>query len=132
MPCNLNLYRWKIKSDPTCDVCGKIQTIEHLIYRCKYVKPLWHSVSNLIGSSVDFKTILGCKRDIINEYILTLVSFVIYKEWLLLSLENKCRHNCINMKHFQHELNLRLCIYSVCKKIPEENVLPIETLVACL
>ena len=132
LPCNLNLFRWKIKAHPTCDVCGEIQSIEHLIYSCSYVKQLWHSVSTLLGSVVDFRTIIGCKRRINNEYILTLVSFLIYKDWLLLSLENKSRNKYINLKYIKQELNLRLDIYSACKTMSVVDLLPIENLIASL
>ena len=41
LPCNKNLAKWKIKPNDRCDVCGQSQTIEHLLYSCIYVKPLW-------------------------------------------------------------------------------------------
>ena len=34
MPCNKNLFRWKIRPHDICDVCQEIQTIEHLLYNC--------------------------------------------------------------------------------------------------
>ena len=40
LPCNSNLKKWKIRSVDVCDVCNQIQTIEHLLYGCCYVKPL--------------------------------------------------------------------------------------------
>ena len=44
MPCNKNLFRWKIRPYDICDVCQEIQTIEHLLYSCSYVKLLWNVV----------------------------------------------------------------------------------------
>ena len=43
--------------------------------------------------------------------MLTLVSFLVYKEWLLLSLENKLRNNRIVLDYYKQELLLRLKIY---------------------
>ncbi len=49
LPCNSNLFRWRIRSHDTCDVCELPQTIEHLLFRCKYVKPIWDIVNNLFN-----------------------------------------------------------------------------------
>ena len=43
--------------------------------------------------------------------MLTLVSLLVYKEWLLLSLENKLRNNRIVLDYYKQELLLRLKIY---------------------
>ena len=45
LPCNSNLKKWKIRSVDVCDVCNQIQTIEHLLYGCCYVKPLWQRIN---------------------------------------------------------------------------------------
>ena len=44
LPCNKNLEKWKIRSNDKCDVCGSSQTIDHLLYNCNYVRPLWRLV----------------------------------------------------------------------------------------
>ena len=41
LPCNKNLKQWKIRTSDCCDVCGEIQTIEHLLWNCRYVGSLW-------------------------------------------------------------------------------------------
>ena len=38
LPCNKNLKQWKVKISDNCDVCGQIQTIEHLLWSCRYVQ----------------------------------------------------------------------------------------------
>ena len=40
LPCNRNLKKWRIRLDDKCDVCELPQTIEHLLFECRYVKPL--------------------------------------------------------------------------------------------
>ena len=44
----------------------------------------------------------------------TIICFVIYKEWLLLSLENRKRKSVIALDFFKNEINLRLQIYEKC------------------
>ena len=53
LPCNRNLMRWKIRYDDNCDVCGEVQSIEHLLYSCCYVKPLWQVGNTVYGISVN-------------------------------------------------------------------------------
>ena len=89
LPCNLNLTRWKIKQSNLCDVCDEPQTIEHLLYECMYVKPLWCIVNSTFGIAVNFKNILGMNESFEHNAIVTVICFFLYKEWLLMSLDNK-------------------------------------------
>ena len=111
LPCNKNLFRWKIRPCDICDVCQEIQTIEHLLYDCSYVKPLWNIVDLVYGTKVNFIQILGL--DELSNYgsVTTLICFQIYKEWLLLSLENKKRNSVIALEYFKNEIKLRIQIY---------------------
>ena len=62
LPCNRNLFRWKIRSHDTCDVCECPQTIEHLLFSCKYVKPLWDIVNNIFNLKLNYKQLLGIDK----------------------------------------------------------------------
>ena len=48
------------------------------------------------------------------DAIATIVSFSIYKEWLLLSLENKQRNANLDTMYYKSELQLRIDIYKLC------------------
>ena len=120
LPCNRNLMRWKIRYDDNCDVCGEAQSIEHLLYSCCYVKPLWQVVNTVYGISVNFKQILGLDEMFSLTAITTIISFFIYKEWLLLSLKGKKRNPVIALCYFKNELNLRIQIYEKCGNIDED------------
>ena len=54
-----NLFGWKIRPYDICDVCQEVQTIEHLLYDCSYVKPLWNIVDLAYVTKVNFIQILG-------------------------------------------------------------------------
>ena len=99
LPCNLNLMRWKISDSHECDICGETQSIEHLLYSCVYVRPLWQIVE------------LGLDEQCEHDDIITIVSFLIYKDWLLPSLQNKNRNSTIALSYFKAELTLRQQIY---------------------
>ena len=66
--------RWKIKYDDNCDVCGEAQSIEHLLYSCCYVKPLWQVVNTVYGISVNFKQILGLDEMFSLTAIMTIIA----------------------------------------------------------
>ena len=86
LACNVNLKQWKIKEIDECDVCGLPQTIEHLLFTCRYVAPIWRIVDYLFDINVSFETILGVDDFCEYDNIGILVCFLIYKEWLVLSL----------------------------------------------
>ena len=72
-------------------MCRLPQTIEQLLFTCRYVAPLWRIVDSVFGIDVSFETILGVDDFCEYDNIVTLVCFLIFKEWLVLSLENKSR-----------------------------------------
>ena len=64
-------------------------------------------MENVLEVNLDFNIILGIRDNCEHPYVLTLVSFLIYKEWLVLSLENKFRGDEIVLEVFKQELILR-------------------------
>jgi len=132
LPCNQNLKNWKIRLDDYCDVCNQSQTIEHLLYSCCYVKPLWQIVNTVFDINVSFKHILGLEEHFNYHAITTIVSFLIYKDWLLLSLENKKRRAGIVIDFFKHELKVRLEIYKQCRCIETKHIDNLHDLISHL
>ena len=129
LPCNKNLKQWKIRMSDCCDVCGEIQTIEHLLWNCRYVGSLWKIVENVLDTKLNFDIILGINNSCKEPYVLTLVSFLVYKEWLMLSLENKFRNNRIVLEYYKHELVLHLKIYERSGKYSISELHVIERLI---
>ena len=52
-----------------------------------------------------------------NNIVITIVSFLIYKDWLLHSLDNKKKPTLFNMGVVKSELQLQLKIYETCNMI---------------
>ena len=124
--------RWKIRYDDNCDVCGETQSIEHLLCSCCYVKPLWQVVNTVYGISVNFKQILRLDEMFSLTAITTIISFFVYKEWLLLSLKDKKRSPVIALSYFKNELNLRIQIYEKCGNINTDYIESLKDLEVCL
>ena len=66
-----------------------------------------------------------------NDYdnLMTVVSFLIYKEWLILLLDNKSRSRNIVLQHFKEELLTRLKIYELCTKVSIKEKMHLEALI---
>ena len=47
---NQNLLKWEIRTNESCDFCKETDTIEHFIYECPKINPLWSSIFNWIKS----------------------------------------------------------------------------------
>ena len=129
LPCNKNLKRWRIKDSEQCDVCNSPQTIQHLLFNCHYVKPLWRVVESLCNIQVSFEVILGVHDSSDYDNLITVVSFLIYKEWLVLSFENDSRSKTIVLQYFKNELSTRLKIYESCTRFSIKEKMNLEALI---
>ena len=105
------------------------QTIEHLLFSCDYVKPLWRVVQSVFDIIISFESILGIDNTCDYDNIVALVSFLIYKGWLVLSLENKSRRNINTLQYFRNELSTRMKIYVLSKKFTVKEIVNIEELI---
>ena len=85
LPCGVSLKKWKIRNTNICDICDEEQTIAHLLFECEYLSGLWERVSQAIDYDIVCDSIMcgtfdgNCQS---NNIVITLVSFLIYKDWL--------------------------------------------------
>ena len=100
--------KWKIRMNDECDVCQREQSIKNLLLECIYVKPLSEVVEKICDFEITFDKILRIEECHTQDHILTLISFLIYKEWLLFSLADK---KTIMLDVYKNKLALRLKIY---------------------
>jgi hypothetical protein len=131
LACNYNLKKWRLRDDDFCDICNESQTIKHLLYECQYVKPLWRKVAAFCDIDIDFMLLLGCDIDNVYNDMISLICFLVYKEWLVLSLDNKSRIYPLVLKYYKEELNLRLAIYRRAN-LKERDIEKIERFVISL
>ena len=87
-------------------------------------------MNNLYGINITFHQILGLDKHFKYESITTIICFIIYKEWLLFSLDGKYRHPEIALEYFKHEIAIRLEIYKQCDSINEHHKDNSENLIA--
>ena len=112
LPCGINLVKWKKVNNSECSVCKQQESISHLIFECGYTKDLWAFVNKAFNIEISIReVILG---DVISDelnVVISIIVFMIYKEWLTLSLEGKERKNNPNLRYFVTELKWYKKIY---------------------
>ena len=47
VPCSFWLKKCKLKESDLCDVCGQVETIEHLFFECDRVSMIWSLASTI-------------------------------------------------------------------------------------
>ena len=87
-----------------------------------YVRQLWRIIERKFGINLSFEQILGLDPLFEYDAIATTIYFLTYKEWLLLSLENKQRSDNLNQMYFKSELQYRVETYKLCKCIDQNHV----------
>ena len=116
LPCNKNLLLWKKSNSKYCTVCSQEETIEHLLYNCEYAQSIWKDVKDAMNIEVSLIDIIcGINLDITTNFIISLIAFLIYKDWLVSSLNNNQRTNKHpNLRMFASELHFRKIVYQHC------------------
>ena len=83
--------KWKINY---CTLCDLEHTLEHLLFDCHRAVYLWNCVESVCRVNINFSNVVyGVQTD--DKYIpiiITLLGFLLYKEWLVSSLEYHQRH----------------------------------------
>ena len=113
LACNSNLKKWRIKESYVCDICNSKQTIEHLLFECHRAVNLWNLFEDAYQITMNFSNIVcGFKDyDLVFNQVVTLLSYLLYKEWLLKSVEYKARCLDFPYRFYISELKLRQQIY---------------------
>ncbi len=115
LPCGKNLLQWKKKEHDKCEVCNMTESIGHLIFECSYVLPIWSKVEATINKKLSLADIiLGTSLSCNNNMIVSIIVYLIYKEWINTSMNNVKRPPSISMNRYANELEYykRICCES--------------------
>ena len=73
--------------------CNEIDSISHLLYECKLAKQIWHIVNRSLLVNIQLEDIVfGTKLTSDLNFAVSLVSFCIYKHWILNHMNIKDRN----------------------------------------
>ena len=90
IPTGQNLYRWKLKSNPYCNICNEVDNMEHLFVRCSLVTNFWNRITDTfkaLGINKEIRNIksivIGYNTENASYYeinlIFSIIGFTIYK-----------------------------------------------------
>ena len=90
LPCLTNLHKWRIVDDFLCPLCHVRHDVIHLLYGCIKAQTMWNSVNSKLNMNISlFDITCGCVDDLALNFLISLVCFCIYKEWLQLYRQTK-------------------------------------------
>jgi hypothetical protein len=125
LPCNKNLKKWGKQTNDTCDVCQQIQSIIHLLYECPHSGRIWQKLKDVLGIDVDVKNLILGGEYQTPKLVKSLISYLLYKEWLICKNENEIRGWAASALFMKREIKLRVKIYQslgweqICDKLNE-------------
>ena len=134
LPCNYNLFKWKLNESKFCQICGNTEDIKHLIYECSYAKAIWRKVQNVVEENISLEMILFgfYSRNDVN-FMLSIVVYSIYKEWLICSYEKKLRKTEPNFSMYKAAFLYRKRLYEHCRHAEFSNICQLlEKLISCI
>ena len=123
LPCNDNLYKWGKQESNLCNICNTVETIVHLLYECSHAQMFWNLVTNATNIDISkFMVIFGNGCEIYNN-IISMISYFIYKEWLIMKHENKKRKWETTLPFLNKELNYQISLYTLLKNPIVTNIM---------
>ena len=113
LPCGENLLKWKIRDNSLCNICNVHEDVVHLIYGCAYANEIWNFVQRHLN--IDIKVtdvILGTNLSNLENNVISIIVYLIYKEWLIFSTDGKVRSNDVCWRFYRNELKWYANVYS--------------------
>ena len=113
LPTAYNLHKWKKIEQMSCIYCqSELHNGIHLFYECPYLGNIWDILSDILGTDITWETIVLGSGDIgENNKVVSLLSYVIYKKYLLDREKDKISTSLIQF--IKKEITFRLEDYSL-------------------
>ena len=99
--CKVRLYDWKLSIDKRCKKCNMIDTIEHFLFNCTYVKGFWLSPIQWW----DYLThiVIDMNRDDMVENFIFGFNEINIEHWLLNFIIQQAKFYIYNKKQFESQ-----------------------------
>lgn len=86
--CGYLISKWNKNIPSKCPHCQEIHTVEHMLYSCQNVLPIWKQLSKLLKVDISwYKIVFGYLSDHTTSTVIcrviNIVAFAIYKHWIV-------------------------------------------------
>jgi len=116
--------KWDKSISPNCRYCFVKHTIEHMIFECILAKNILKKCAFLCNwQDFNLKDIIYGVENFEKNYMLTFVTFTLYKYWLITSKENVCMSIENANKFFLKELNDQISVLNLTCRDKECSIL---------
>ena len=116
LPCGTNLKKWRKKSCDLCKICKVQEDVRHMLYECSFAQGIWNDLGEFLQKNISFYTLVtGDNLTQPENVITTMIAFLIYKQWLLGSLNNRPLPVHGNITLLLHDIKFRNLVYKSLK-----------------
>ncbi len=84
LPTGDNLYKWKKVVKSNCIYCTeKEHNLEHLLWGCPHLNNFWNNISKVLHVDITWQcVVLGCDKNKESNGIISLLCYLVYKQYL--------------------------------------------------
>ena len=129
LPCNKHLKTWGKKTSDLCALCGGVESIEHLIYHCPFVREIWKKIESNLPTEITLrKIVFGIENNNVINTLISQITFSIFKSWV--QCENDTSQNRTGdhiIRTIKNDLCFKLLVW---KTIQKQEIADLFTLIA--
>ena len=112
LPCSSNLVKWKKLDDKNCSLCNEEEDVMHMLFNCQFAKIIWQEIGRRLGFTIKAHHVfIRSSVSVAVDQVISITSYLIYKAWLMESLNGQVRtlQNC--QRFILSELKQRKSLY---------------------
>lgn len=102
--------KWNKEISNECEICQIKNDLPHLLLECTLARKLWNMIGTLCEETFNKQTIILGADDFTDNYLISILSFCLYKFWLIKSNEKETRtyNGLINL--VKSDLQFKSCV----------------------
>ena len=108
VPSNQELCKWKIKASSKCNFCDDDDNMEHMLFNCCKIEPIWGELCEYIKEKYNVVITLSFVRIVLNDVIIKPNSIINLLVLVMKQLiyRYKCAGEMLTFKNFLMEITL--------------------------
>ena len=112
--CGHYLSKWQDSVNENCEICNTVHDIPHLLFDCDLAQYIWKKAGKALNyefNKYEIIIIYESRNMIPINYMITIISYSLYKFWIEYINEKK-KNNLIELRyHVLGELKYRKCLH---------------------